>query len=533
MGAGEDGVAVAAHLEVGQRAESGLHGVGERPLVAGDAGHVDERGGERDGVGGEVEGGGGGHAADATADGHASRRRPRDPAPRRADCRAARSTPRRTPDPAPHARPRAARPTPRRPRARAPSAAGAQCRRPALRRGRGATCGPEFVHIRGQLSTGSTRAARTAGPAARRWSAWTSNSPGSGCAPSCSQPDTPTTTYAAPPPSRRARRACAGAPTSRAVDERLRDAGGAARAGGARRPSRSFRPVPVVSQSSAARAARPAGVGHPARTGCTSPATGPPAGTGAAAPARARHPAAAGRDHRGRRRAGHHTGPDASPTSPGPMPFEQAVAVADARSCAGPVDPDELRRRGGASRAGARQRPTRRRAIAFADAGAESVGESRSRVLLARARLPPPVLQWEVPDPRTRIGRTDFAWPELRTVGEFDGRVKYGRLLRPGQEPGDVVFAEKRREDAHPRRGSPRRPLDLGRARRLRRRRRAAAHRVRRRWTPTMRRRRDASRRPAPTRGVRRAAGTAPASRRRNDRRGASAPPRAGYRGRP
>ena len=85
--------------------------------------------------------------------------------------------------------------------------------------------------------------------------------------------------------------------------------------------------------------------------------------------------------------------------------------------------------------------------IAFADAGGESVGESRSRVLLERARLPRPVLQWEIPTPR-RIGRCDFGWPVLRTVGEFDGRIKYGRLLRPGQEPGDVVFAEKRREDA-------------------------------------------------------------------------------------
>jgi hypothetical protein len=32
-------------------------------------------------------------------------------------------------------------------------------------------------------------------------------------------------------------------------------------------------------------------------------------------------------------------------------------------------------------------------------------------------------------------------------VGEFDGLVKYGRLLRPGQTPGDAVVAEKRRED--------------------------------------------------------------------------------------
>ena len=35
-----------------------------------------------------------------------------------------------------------------------------------------------------------------------------------------------------------------------------------------------------------------------------------------------------------------------------------------------------------------------------------------------------------------------------RLLGEFDGRVKYGRLLRPGQTPGDVVWAEKLREDA-------------------------------------------------------------------------------------
>ena len=42
---------------------------------------------------------------------------------------------------------------------------------------------------------------------------------------------------------------------------------------------------------------------------------------------------------------------------------------------------------------------------------------------------------------------TDFGWPAARTVGEFDGRVKYGRLVRPGQDPGDVVYAEKLRED--------------------------------------------------------------------------------------
>jgi len=46
------------------------------------------------------------------------------------------------------------------------------------------------------------------------------------------------------------------------------------------------------------------------------------------------------------------------------------------------------------------------------------------------------------------LGRGDFGWEEQQVVGEFDGRVKYGRCLRPGQDPGDAVFEEKQREDA-------------------------------------------------------------------------------------
>ena len=91
--------------------------------------------------------------------------------------------------------------------------------------------------------------------------------------------------------------------------------------------------------------------------------------------------------------------------------------------------------------------PDARRVVAFADARSESVGESRSRVAIALAGLPSPQLQWPVFLGRT-TAYTDFAWPAQRTVGEFDGKVKYGRLLRPGQSPGDVVYAEKLREDA-------------------------------------------------------------------------------------
>jgi hypothetical protein len=63
--------------------------------------------------------------------------------------------------------------------------------------------------------------------------------------------------------------------------------------------------------------------------------------------------------------------------------------------------------------------------------------------------LPLPDLQVEVRRPDgVLVGRSDFGWRRQRVLGEFDGRVEYGRLLRPGQAPGDAVFAEKRREDA-------------------------------------------------------------------------------------
>lgn len=127
--------------------------------------------------------------------------------------------------------------------------------------------------------------------------------------------------------------------------------------------------------------------------------------------------------------------------------FEAAVVITDAALRRGLVDVDELRQRSAASPRieGSRQAA---RVAALADGRSESVGESRSRVLLHRLGLAPSDLQHEV---RTASGlfvaRTDFVWEEERLVGEFDGRVKYGRLLRPGQDPGDAVFEEKLRED--------------------------------------------------------------------------------------
>ena len=83
----------------------------------------------------------------------------------------------------------------------------------------------------------------------------------------------------------------------------------------------------------------------------------------------------------------------------------------------------------------------------LADGRSESPGETRSRYLFWSQHLPMPELQFEVHDGHQLVGVTDFAWPEHRLLGEFDGRVKYGRLLRPGEDPGDAVFREKKRED--------------------------------------------------------------------------------------
>lgn len=97
-------------------------------------------------------------------------------------------------------------------------------------------------------------------------------------------------------------------------------------------------------------------------------------------------------------------------------------------------------------------RPGSRRArlaLRLADPRSASAGESVSRVVFFRHSFPMPELQYRVLDHNGQeLAVCDFYWPEFRHVGEFDGRIKYGRLLTEGQSVEDVVFAEKLREDA-------------------------------------------------------------------------------------
>jgi hypothetical protein len=130
------------------------------------------------------------------------------------------------------------------------------------------------------------------------------------------------------------------------------------------------------------------------------------------------------------------------------LAHEAAVVALDAALNRGILSHDALRTRL-FDIAGAPGSRSAVRAVAAADGRSASVGESRSRVILHRWKLPPSALQFAIRCvDGGLVGRTDFAWEDERLVGEFDGRIKYGRLLRPGRDPGDAVFEEKRREDA-------------------------------------------------------------------------------------
>ena len=125
--------------------------------------------------------------------------------------------------------------------------------------------------------------------------------------------------------------------------------------------------------------------------------------------------------------------------------FRLAVVTLDAALRRSDVSRDEL---AGALAgcAGWRGASAAARAVAFADARSESVGESLSRVILHQQGLAPDDLQHELYSPDGFVGRSDFWWEAARTAGEFDGKLKYG-AIDPAKDPREVLWAEKKRED--------------------------------------------------------------------------------------
>lgn len=85
--------------------------------------------------------------------------------------------------------------------------------------------------------------------------------------------------------------------------------------------------------------------------------------------------------------------------------------------------------------------------LRLADRRIESIGESRTLWCCFQHHLPMPVLQYEVRDERgVLVARLDFAWPRYGVFVEFDGLIKYEKLLRPGERASDVVLRERNRE---------------------------------------------------------------------------------------
>ncbi|OYN95611.1 hypothetical protein CGZ95_18105 [Enemella evansiae] len=97
---------------------------------------------------------------------------------------------------------------------------------------------------------------------------------------------------------------------------------------------------------------------------------------------------------------------------------------------------------------------TAREVVRFGDAASESVGESHSRWLMHELGVPAPRLQVKIYNEEgDYVARPDFLWDDCRVVGEFDGQIKYGRMLKPGQDISEVILAEKQREEALRRQG--------------------------------------------------------------------------------
>ncbi|MEE2034301.1 type IV toxin-antitoxin system AbiEi family antitoxin domain-containing protein [Rhodococcus chondri] len=129
------------------------------------------------------------------------------------------------------------------------------------------------------------------------------------------------------------------------------------------------------------------------------------------------------------------------------VPFEQAVVVGDHALRNGLVTLEDLEtpvermgRHPGRAKAA--------RAVRFMSDRSDSVGESRSRVLMVREQLPLPQTQVDVFDEFGNwLARVDFLWQEHGVIGEFDGRIKYRRDGVATTDAEDVVFREKLRED--------------------------------------------------------------------------------------
>ena len=123
------------------------------------------------------------------------------------------------------------------------------------------------------------------------------------------------------------------------------------------------------------------------------------------------------------------------------LPLEQAAVIGDhaLRKGAGLDSMRQLLDQGPAKRGSRRALDL----LGLLDGRSESVGETRTRLLLRTFGLLMFIPQFEIPTPIGRF-RADFADPGTRLVIEFDGSGKYADY-KPAEQ---VLLAERRRENA-------------------------------------------------------------------------------------
>ncbi|MGN9777383.1 endonuclease domain-containing protein [Micromonospora sp. H33] len=102
------------------------------------------------------------------------------------------------------------------------------------------------------------------------------------------------------------------------------------------------------------------------------------------------------------------------------LDLEDSVALIDSLRHAGVAELHDLERYLDERRG---ERGWRRfaEALSLSDGGAESLPESRLRVRLVKAGLPPPVTQHVISRAGRFIARVDLAWPDLKIAVEYEG----------------------------------------------------------------------------------------------------------------
>lgn len=125
---------------------------------------------------------------------------------------------------------------------------------------------------------------------------------------------------------------------------------------------------------------------------------------------------------------------------------EAALVTVDGMLCAGHTTLEHLARRRESMLQTPHSLPSQV-VLRLASPRSCSVGESRTKWACFRAGLPQAELQYEVWSNGRLVAQLDMAWPVQKVWLEFDGKVKYTTLVRPGETAGDVVWREKQRED--------------------------------------------------------------------------------------